>query len=352
MANIFNRFLNDVGYGVTHPKGQMGDFQHAARLFSDDAFRLAPKLKFQYHVAFGIDDRACKNLQLNQRHKNEINMLVKSVALPNFSIGTDTANQYNRKKIINTKIDYQPITMKFHDDNYGLVNQLWQNYYNYYFADGRSAKSPGSYIRDPMKNGNYYKLPYGLDNNSSYPFFKYITIYQMARHEYVSYKLINPKITAWNHETMSAAESTAHENTMTVAYEAVSYDAGVVRRGDPEGFAVDHYDLSPSPLSVGGGGTVSLFGQGGVLAGAGDVIGDIFSGKAFESPADFISTAIKTVNTYENSKKLTNAGLKEEGQRVLTGSLNSIARTGANGFAFPQSGTIGTQVTQATKVKL
>lgn len=351
MANSFTRFLNDVGYGVTHPKGQVGDYQHAARLFTDDTFRLSPKLKFQYHVAFGIDDRALKNMQLNGRHKNEINMLVKSVALPNFSIGTETAHQYNRKKIVNTKIDYQPISIKFHDDNYGLVNQLWQNYYNYYFADGRTAKSPGSYIRDPAKNGNYYKLPYGLDNDSSFPFFRYITIYQMARHEYVSYKLINPKITAWNHETMSSAEGTAHDNTMTVGYEAVAYGQGAVRRGDPEGFALDHYDLSPSPLSVAGGGTASLFGPGGVLAGAGDVIGDIFSGKAFENPADFINTAIKTVNTYENSKKLTNAGLKEEGQRILTGSLNSIARSTPNGVSFPRTGNTGI-TTQATQVKL
>jgi hypothetical protein len=139
---------------------------------------------------------------------------------------------------------------------------------------------------------------------------------------------------------------------MTIAYEAVNYGAGKVRRGDPEGFALQHYDLSPSPLTVAGGGTSTLFGEGGVIAGASDVLGDIFSGKAFESPADFITTAIKSVNTYENSKKLSNAGLAEEGKRILTGSLNSIARTSASGYAFPQSGTIGTQVTQATKVKL
>jgi hypothetical protein len=352
MANIFNRFLNNVGYGITHPKGQMGDFQHAARLFTDDSFRLSPKLKFQYHVAFSINPSALKNLALNQRHINEINMLVKTASLPNFTIQTDTVNQYNRKKIINTKIDYQPVTIKFHDDNYGLVNQLWQNYYGYYFADSRTAKSPGTYDRDPARNGNYYRQPYGLDNNSSIPFFRKITLYQMARQEYVSYTLINPKITAWNHETMDYSAATPHENTMTVGYEAVTYDAGRVRRGDPEGFALEHYDLSPSPLSVAGGGTSTLFGRGGVIAGAADVIGDIFSGKAFEDPASFITTAIKSVNTYENSKRLTNAGLQEEGQRILKGSLNSVARSGGNGFAFPQSGTVGTQVTQATQVKL
>lgn len=352
MANSFNRFLTDIGTGLTHPKGQMGDFQHAARMFTDDTFRLSPKFNFQYHVSFKINSSALKNIALSQRHVNEINMLVKSAALPNFNLANEVVNQYNRKKIIYTKIDYQPITITFHDDNYGLVNQLWQNYYGYYYADSRTSKAGGSYLRDPYKGASFYRQPYGLDNNSDIPFFDKITIYQMARHEYVSYTLVNPKITSWNHETMDHSQSQPHSNSMSVAYEAVNYGAGKVRRGDPEGFALQHYDLSPSPLTVAGGGTSTLFGEGGVIAGASDVLGDIFSGKAFESPADFITTAIKSVNTYENSKKLTNAGLKEEGKRVLTGSLNSIARSGASGFAFPQSGTIGTQVTQAAKVKL
>jgi hypothetical protein len=354
MANIFTNFLTDFGNGVLHPKGQMGDFQHAARMFTDDTFRLAPKLKFQFHVSFTINPVALKNTALTQRHKNEINMLVKSVGLPNFTLSTDTAHQYNRKKIITTKIEYTPVTIKFHDDNMGIINQLWQNYYGYYFADSASAKVPGSYDRTAMRNGSFIKTRYGLDNNSSYPFFTKITIYQMARQDYVSYTLVNPVITSWNHESLDYSMSTVHDNSMSIGYEAVYYDQGSVRSGAVEGFAQEHYDKSPSPLSVAGGGTATLFGNGGVIAGASDVLGSVFSGKAFESPADFISTAIKTVNTYENSKKLTSAGVKEEGKKVITGALNSIAVAGlsnVNGVVIPQTGGNNT-VTKAAPVNL
>ena len=353
MANAFNGFLNGVVNGATHPKGQMGDFQHAARLFTDDTFRLAPKLKFQFHVAFSINSAALKNLALSQRHVNEINMLVKSVALPNFTLGVETVNQYNRKRVVQTKIDYQPITIKFHDDNMGVVNQLWQNYYGYYFADSNSAKAIGAYGQTAMRGASSIRAPYGLDNNSSVPFFNKITIYQLARQEYTSYTLVNPKITSWNHEGMDYSNTTPHENTMGLAYEAVYYGAGRVQPGDPQGFALEHYDRSPSPLSLAGGGTSTLFGNAGVIAGASDVFGSVFSGAAFESPANFIATAIKAVNTYENSKRLTSAGIKEEGKNIIVKSLNSIATTGITnngGIVFPTSNT--TVTTPATSVNL
>jgi hypothetical protein len=341
MSNLFDGFLNNTLYGATHPKGQMGDYQHAARTFTDDTFRLAPKQKFLYHVSFSINTDALKNTSLDQRHRNEINLMVKTIALPNFTIGTETLNQYNRKKIVHTKIDYLPITVKFNDDNMGLVNQLWQNYYGYYFADSRTSKSiPGSYNRTSMRGKEFIRGRYGFDNDSPIPFFRKVTIYQMARHQYVSYTLVNPVITAWNHEQLDYKSSEPHENSMTLGYEAVYYGSGRVRRGDPEGFALEHYDTSPSPLSVAGGGTANLFGDGGVIAGASEVLGDIFSGDAFENPANFISTAIKTVNTYENSKRLTKAGIAAEGRNVITGTLNSVARQGISGntdIAFPQT---------------
>ena len=81
------------------------DPQHAARLFTDDQFRLAPKQKFLFHVAFNINEAACRDINLVQRHKNEIGMLVKNIDLPGFDITVETVNQYNRKrKVVNAQI--------------------------------------------------------------------------------------------------------------------------------------------------------------------------------------------------------------------------------------------------------
>jgi len=224
------------------------DFQHASRTFVSDQFRLAPKFDFQFHVAFNINPAAMKTIVLSQRHRNEISMLVKKINLPKFTISTDQVNQYNRKKQIQTQHKFEDITITFHDDNMSLINQLWQNYYSYYYADSTSAKSSGAYNRNATKNSNFIKTAYGLDNGSTAPFFNYITIYQMARHEYVSYKLYNPIIKAFDHKELGYASKELHEFTMGIAYEAVSYEMGTVSSDNVEGWGLEHYDLTPSPL--------------------------------------------------------------------------------------------------------
>jgi hypothetical protein len=151
------------------------DQQHAARLFSDDQFRLAPKHKFLYHVSFGINPGALLSVELLQRHRNEINMLVKACDLPNITPQVETVNQYNRVKNTQYRIRYNPLNITFHDDNMGVINQLWQNYYNYYYADPSSAADTlGAYKRNATKNFSHINNTYGLDNYSSNPFFKYI----------------------------------------------------------------------------------------------------------------------------------------------------------------------------------
>ena len=225
------------------------DPQHAARLFGVDNFRLAPKYKFLFHVSFGINPSAVKSAELLNAHKNEINMLVKSVTLPAIDAVTATVNQYNRKKVVQTSHKFSAVTIKFHDDNQGIINLLWQNYYSYYYADPISATVTGAYKRNAMQNANYITAPYGLDNGSIDNFFTYIKIYQMARHQYVSYTLHNPLISKWTHDNLDYKSTEFHDNTVTIDYEAVSYGSGIVTPGDPEGFGMDHYDQTPSPLT-------------------------------------------------------------------------------------------------------
>ena len=112
MANILNGFLNNVLRGALNPGGTFKDYQHAARLFTDSGFRLAPKAKFLYHTVFELSSEALNSVsQLDQRHKQEINMLVKAADLPKFSVQTTTKNMYNRKKNLQTSIEYDPVNI-------------------------------------------------------------------------------------------------------------------------------------------------------------------------------------------------------------------------------------------------
>lgn len=230
-------------------KGNLGDFQHASRLFVDNDLRLAPKSKFNFHVVFSINPQTISDPQFLAKYRNEINMLVKKIELPKFSIQTETLNQYNRKKVVQVKSDFKPISLSFHDDNEGVTRQLWENYYRYYYADYQSAKTESNYNRSAMRNFDFVKTTYGFDNGSSTPFFSKIAIYHMAKHKWNSYTLINPVVTEWTHEHLDySVGNQLSEHHLSIAYEAVSYNTGIVAPNSPHGFAVEHYDQTPSSI--------------------------------------------------------------------------------------------------------
>ena len=264
------------------------DYQHAADLFNVDQFRLAPKHNFLFHVAFGINKSALKNPNLINSYGQEINMLVKSCDLPSFTMQTETLNQYNRKKVVQFQQKYTEIGIKFHDDNMGLINQLWQNYYSYYYADPTSANKQGAYARNATQSYNSISSHYGFDNGSTAPFFNYIKIYQMARHEYVMYQLWNPMITSWNYNKVDYSLPGVRELDMKIMYEAVSFSTGNVSAGTPEGFGLTHYDTTPSPVQ----GTVSTS----IPSFAG-------AGKTASLAPGILNNAINTVNTYQNTQR-------------------------------------------------
>lgn len=346
MASKINSYLSSLGSAILSPKGQMGDWQHAARTFVDDYFRLAPKAKFLFHVYFDINPGAVLLPQLTQRHRTELGLLVRSVDLPRFNIRTQTLNQYNRKKVVQLTHEYGPMTFKFIDDRAHIVNMMWQSYYKYYYADPITAEVSGSYKRNAYNGYNFIKGPHGFDNNSTIPFFKEITLYQINKREYVSYTLVNPLITSFVHDQVSTSDQGGNpaECQMTLNFEAVKYDSGSVGTGKIKGFAQDHYDKAPSPLSSFGGGTASVFGTGGVLDGVANTLGALQNGNIFDA-------AISAINTYQNAKSINKQGAKQELTGLAVGAVTGAVVQGVNalrGTQFPILGNSNRNTTVAT----
>jgi hypothetical protein len=363
MPNI-NDFLSGVFSGATHPKGTLGDFQHAARLYGDNLYSLTPKLGHLYYAFLVINPRAqtqlsagsdqrtgsllgtigqvlgganTKGIFNNGKNQNlEAGLLVKAADLPKFQIQTEQLNQYNRRTVVQTKIQYQPVTLNFHDDMSNVTNDLWQNYFRYYYADSTyaSASSPTSDDLQNATNPAYANTKYspttpvppnayGLNNNQGEPFFKAIILYQINRHVFNSYIMVNPLITSWDHAHLDQTQAAFSENRMSFQYETVFYGKGKVRRDHPPGFATFHYDTTPSPLSIQGGGTGTLFGPGGVIAGAEELFGGSDTG-----PTSILGTALGAANLARNIGKLNSAGIQAEGYSILGGVLGTIGNRG------------------------
>ena len=304
----------------------MKDYRHAARLYLDDNYKLLPKQKFLFHVVFDIDNSIpIRSFTNNERL--ELNMLVKSADLPKFNMNIEEKQQYNKKTYIGTKISYSPVTITFHDDHADTVNAFWKAYYEYNIADSLTANPNmvGYNTKDNMYDTNPNVTQYGMDNvqQRKTPFLKNIRIYTLHKQRFTSFTLVNPVIGSWSHDNLDQADGQGiMQNTMQIFYETVLYGAGVIKNNGVPGFATIHYDLEPSPLSVLGGGTTSIFGPGGIVDGIGSVIADIQSGNFG------VGTILKGINTYNNAKKIkAKDAVKEELKGIVKEGVLDIGKS-------------------------
>jgi len=363
----FNGFFDNFTSALGNPKGNMGDFAHASALYVRNNLRLTPKVKFLYHVVFDVNQIALSSLgsaAVSLLNKKEFNLLVQSVDLPGYTIATDTKNQYNRKKVIQTQMRYDPINLMFHDDQAGLTTLLWECYFRYYYQDPNYSRKnatgqpdttvPLPYINDPdnlygSDIRNNYR--YGLDKTRpSAPFFNSITINQLhgnsGESQFTSFTLINPIISSLRHDNLEQSSSSFTKNEMQIEYESVMYGRGLTTQDNPAGFAdPSHYDVTPSPLTIEGGGTTNLFGDGGILSGITSVFKDI------ENNNTNIGTILTGINTIRNINNLSNSDLNAEKDAIVNGAIVSASTAAINGLAntfFPsgqaQSATQSRQV--------
>ena len=229
------------------------DYQHAGIIFRSNLYKNAPKYKFLFHVYFEINSEAYnKNLNTGDNY----GLFVKNIKLPSYTFKTSVMNQYNRKRIIQTKINYEPVTITFHDDSFSRVTKMWEAYYKYYYADGLQPQvkiGTGVASNSNSINGaggttttngvaDYNKRTQYLDSitgqvNWGYsgeanlgikvPFFKNITVFGFFMDNYTAYTLINPLITNFQHDQYNYDEGNGTmTNTMTLDYETVVYNYG------------------------------------------------------------------------------------------------------------------------------
>lgn len=379
-------------FGQDFLKGFLGnnslrDYTHASKVFTTNAYELKPRFKFLFHVSFTLNVQEIPALRgaFGNDEIFSLSYLVKTVDLPKYTIDTETLNQYNRKRVIQKKINYDPVNITFHDDSGDISRNLWYNYMSYYYKDptqqylapnvtngsiGQDANRQAGFgynARDIYANNRQvndwgYVGESWSDGTSAEsgkpPFFRDIRIYGMDQHKFAEYVLINPIISNWSHDQYNYAEGGGTmQNSMTIAYETVKYYSGAVGKptkgGDPNvlGFADEaHYDSTPSPISRPGG-VATVFGQGGLLDTGVGIIEDLQSG----SVLGLIGAAQKAGRTYntfkgKNLASITKSEAVALGTNSVVQGLPNATRAVANkadGWLFPQAQTQNQAAAQA-----
>jgi hypothetical protein len=334
--SAFTNFLSGVGTGLFGNTAQLSDFQHASRMYVANTYARAPKVGFLYFVQFNLNKAALVDPTWggSQKYIDMVGLLVKRMDLPKFNIATETLNQYNRKTVVQTKLTYGNVNIEFHDDNSDVTTNLWKNYYKFHCMDGQYGRDKDHPIEftDTKYGTTDYRYGLRTDNNSQQPFFNSIDVYVLHQQRFTQMTLINPKIVAWEHDSVSQEEGNKiMSNKMTLAYEDVIYKQGKIKKNESSGaFTAKYYDNTPSPLSVGGLGTNTLFGGGGVLAGANSVLNSVSEG-------NLLGAFIQAKTLSKNVQSLTKSGIQQEGYSILGGVLGNISQSGNQPGGLRQS---------------
>ena len=289
-------------------------------------------------------------------------------------IDTATLNQYNRKRITQSKVAFEPVKVVFHDVADGKTLKFWDMYYRYYFADGNEPgkndpkqaqkKSGGMSVEQLVKNliptvnpaianlPSSIKSLFGgqatpgansptntdgdksaiqnivtdtLDNHNfgfNLPtvqnirnLIQTIDIYQVHGGRFNQVTLVNPRISAFTHDTLNyAAGDKTLELTFTFEYEYAYYTIQNMKLGGGE----------PNNNS-----TIDQFSHGEFLE---------LPGLAFNATLmDFIESNNPLLASdnpiLQRIGKNTQAALGNVTGSVLSGAVRSVSASALNGLA-------------------
>lgn len=250
-------------------------------------YRNVPRFPFEYYINFNLNRVSPADEYIasyfNNADWDQIAPLVKSVDMPSFKIETTPLNQYNRKRLSQSRITFDPVKVVFHDVADGKTLKFWEMYYRYYFMDGNEpgmnaqklvpATSSSGYntesfvnsstaytpnvagtrpsvtnttdqnspsdnnssnntdgqksllnniVADTLNNHNFgFNLPTVGDNRN---LIDTIEIYQVHADRFNQVTLVNPRISSFTHDNLSYAEGgKTLEITFTIDYEYAYY---------------------------------------------------------------------------------------------------------------------------------
>jgi hypothetical protein len=144
----------------------------------------------------------------------------------------------------------------------------------------------------------------------------------MHQQKFTQMTLLNPLITAWDHDSLSQDDQTrALANKATISYEGVLYKNGKIKKDkDAKFFSAVYYDNTPSPIRPGG--------IAGVLGGVSDIFGENGSLKNAKTPLDFLGVAINAGQTWQDAKKINAKTIRSDTERTISRSLTDLQNNG------------------------
>lgn len=185
-----------------------------------------PRHKFMWWVRFVRTTDEAES-DPNSRWPTGISFKAHTVDRPRFVIKNQTLNSYNKKRVIQSALEYQPITMKFYDTYDDVTLKFMKDYLQFYYADFSQADSTAwrhdqTDAEMEMGIGSWGFYNGTTDTPDSSYFFDRVEIYSFGAGKYTRWDLVHPKIVEISPDAFDYSDGgTPAEMTITLAYEGV-----------------------------------------------------------------------------------------------------------------------------------
>lgn len=230
--------LDFLGKYSGDQKFLLRDFRNAARLTPGVN---PPRQKFEGYVNFILNRELYSTLygdQASNEFRTQISSLVRTADLPSVVFQTETKNAFNKKRIVNTGVTYNPVSMTVFD----TVGNEWittlMKYFSYHFMDPRNNQksddrdiAAGNIREGGVENTNSSYGPAtgfdvgfnsndaGYNLNASAQFFERIDYVLYHGNKGVQYSIINPMMSEFKPGSIDYSSSDVQEFSMTFDYE-------------------------------------------------------------------------------------------------------------------------------------
>ena len=197
--------------------------------------------------------------------RRELAFNVKQVDGPKVNFQYDTLNQYNRKRNVYRRVDYDPINIRFLDTFNNNAIKLFQYLYELNVRDAQNGhpdyrgtqnrlKNRGLYHANPMISDDTFvgQHNFGLrsfDGGSTYPI-KSLDLFIIHGTRYNLIRFVHPKIIAMDHDVFTYEASQPVELGMQFAYETVIYETLNYEMGNAKDVVVDFDQIFQNTLTM------------------------------------------------------------------------------------------------------
>lgn len=334
------------------------DSAWASNYFGGAEMLNQPKRKFLFFCGFIGNPLAMKPEFAAELMTNKYIFMSKGMKPPSFSIETEVLNQYNRKRIVQTGVTYDTITLRVHDDVDNKMSQLMYEYMRYTNKDFSNTNKE-DWVSDVVKPDFKQSENWGMNLHADKQFFSGMWL-AWVNSGRVTYAIIhNPLISKIDFDDLDYTDSELAEISITLDYEGVVFKDLNTNLESFSGEAIDLYNAILETESIG------MPGEGPSTASAGSIavnrspgLGEIFNtfntffGKYNGSPtlSDAVGDFFLRPILGELSNSLSSWGnfnIGELGGGDL-GALGAVGDVAGDALQYLNSGTVVTDIFKAS----